>query len=48
VYEATQAAGGEEATVEGGDQAGDDASDNASDSDDDNDDDTVEGEFREV
>jgi molecular chaperone DnaK len=44
VYEATQAAGGEEATVEGGDQAPD--NDAAADSDDD--DDTVEGEFREV
>jgi len=56
VYEATQAAGGEEATVEGGDQAGPDADDadsgasdeDAGDSDDDDDDDTVEGEFREV
>jgi molecular chaperone DnaK len=43
VYEANQAAGGEEATVEGGDQA---AEDDPADSDDD--DDTVEGEFREV
>jgi len=42
VYEANQATGGEEATVEGGDQASDD---DVSDSDDD---DTVEGEFREV
>ena len=42
VYEANQATGGEEATVEGGDQA---SADDASDSDDD---DTVEGEFREV
>lgn len=42
VYEANQAAGGEEATVEGGDQA-EDNDDGA-----DNDDDTVEGEFREV
>jgi molecular chaperone DnaK len=46
VYEANQAAGGEEATVEGGDQADDDNADDAGDSDDD--DDTVEGEFREV
>ncbi|MBP38684.1 MAG: molecular chaperone DnaK [Chloroflexi bacterium] len=45
VYEANQATGGEEATVEGGDQAADDASDDSADSDDD---DTVEGEFREV
>ena len=43
VYEANQAAGGDEATVEGGDQAS--AADDASESDDD---DTVEGEFREV
>lgn len=43
VYEANQAAGGEEATVEGGDQT-DDNDDNA----DSDDDDTVEGEFREV
>jgi len=43
VYEANQAAGGEEATVEGGDQT-DDNDDNA----DNDDDDTVEGEFREV
>ena len=57
VYEATQAAGGEEATVEGGDQADPDADDDAEsgtsdddagDSDDEDDDDTVEGEFREV
>lgn len=46
VYEANQAAGGEEATVEGGDQVDDDNADDAGDSDDD--DDTVEGEFREV
>jgi molecular chaperone DnaK len=46
VYEVNQAAGGEEATVEGGDQADDDNADDAGDSDDD--DDTVEGEFREV
>ncbi|MQG88670.1 MAG: molecular chaperone DnaK [SAR202 cluster bacterium] len=43
VYEANQAAGGDEATVEGGDQTS--AADDASESDDD---DTVEGEFREV
>ena len=43
VYEANQAAGGDDATVEGGDQAS--AADDASESDDD---DTVEGEFREV
>ena len=42
VYESNQAAGGAEATVEGGDQVGDDAAD------DDDDNDTVEGEFREV
>ena len=44
VYEANQTGGGEEATVEGGDQADD--NDAAADSDDDED--TVEGEFREV
>jgi molecular chaperone DnaK len=52
VYEANQAAGGEEATVEGGDQAPeddkDDAADSGSESDDDDEEDTVEGEFREV
>jgi molecular chaperone DnaK len=46
VYEANQAAGGEEATVEGGDQAED--NEDSADSDEDDDDDTVEGEFREV
>ena len=52
VYEANQAAGGEEATVEGGDQAPeddkDDAAESGSESDDDDEEDTVEGEFREV
>jgi molecular chaperone DnaK len=49
VYEANQAAGGEEATVEGGDQSEDDGDEDAGDSDSDaDDDDTVEGEFREV
>ncbi|MDE0591891.1 MAG: molecular chaperone DnaK [Dehalococcoidia bacterium] len=49
VYEANQAAGGEEATVEGGDQAPEDDNSDSADSDSDDDgDDTVEGEFREV
>jgi molecular chaperone DnaK len=47
VYEANQAAGGEEATVEGGDQT-EDNDDSADSDDDDDEDDTVEGEFREV
>jgi molecular chaperone DnaK len=49
VYEANQAAGGEEATVEGGDQAPEDDNADSADSDSEDDgDDTVEGEFREV
>jgi len=49
VYEANQAAGGEEATVEGGDQAQEDDNADSADSDSEDDgDDTVEGEFREV